>query len=202
MSAQMITSMAKFFSGITFATAALLITPPVSAQTGLRPLPPRLSSVSDEVGALSPDQGRALAEMITDIEQASGVRVIVLIAETTRPEDIESYTQRLSSLWMAQRPAMREGKFVFVVIAVSDRALRIAGGKPMGAIVDEVTKSQVMTDIIPMFRSKDYFQAAMLIVRELSNAIRRGSQLNGRPTVQRRQDDGVTATPPMSARAA
>lgn len=74
------------------------------AQEALRPLPPVLSAISDEVGALSESEGEALAEIVADARRASGVRIIIVIVETTVPENIESYTHRLRAQWQARRP--------------------------------------------------------------------------------------------------
>ena len=41
--------------------------------------------------ALSDFEGRALAGMIADLQRESGVRMIIVLAETTAPEQIEQY---------------------------------------------------------------------------------------------------------------
>ena len=59
----------------------------VSAQQ-LRPLPP-LRTLSDEVGVFSVEEGRALSRSAEETFDRTDVRVIVVITQTTKPEEIE-----------------------------------------------------------------------------------------------------------------
>ena len=71
---------------------ALLVVLVVSAaygQAGLRELPPLLRAISDEVGVLSIPEGKLLSRHIGRIEDERGIKIIVVIAETVRPEDID-----------------------------------------------------------------------------------------------------------------
>jgi len=142
------------------------------AQEALRPLPPILRAISDEVGALSTSEGEALAGIVADVGQTSGVRIIIAIVETTMPESIEIYTQRLQAYWGAHRPPSKGEEEVFIVVAAKDRTIRIASGVNMTAIVERVSNSKLMLDVGPLLRSGKYFPALALIVEGLSQAIR------------------------------
>jgi uncharacterized protein len=147
-----------------------------SAQSAVRPLPPYLRDISDEVGALSDKEGQALAGMIADLQRERGVRLIIVIAETTAPESIEDYTKRLSGDWLARRPPLYGEERVFAVVDTTDRAVRIATGEKMAPLIDQISKSQFMTDLLPLFSRHEYFQALRIIVERLSQAImQRGS---------------------------
>ena len=141
------------------------------SQAAPRRLPPVLRAISDEVGALSVPEGQALASILADVKQKSGVEIIVVVAETTGAESIEEYTQRLSAHWRAYGRSPDGERRVFVVVAVADCSLRIASEKQMASVVEQVTKSPLMTDLLPMFRHGEYFRALALIVEQLSRAI-------------------------------
>ena len=96
----------------------------------LRPLPPLLRTVSDEVGALSAEEGRAISRSAEEIFERTGVRVIVVIAETTEPEEIEDYTERLGQRWKRERHLVPEHS-VFVVLAVRDREFQVMPGRAL-----------------------------------------------------------------------
>lgn len=149
----------------------------VRAQETLRLLPPVLSTISDEVGALSVPDGEALAEIVAEVWRVNGVRIIIVIVETTLPENIESYTHRLRAHWQERRPSTDGEEDVFVVIAAKDRTMRIAAGLRMAAIVKEVSSTKLMVDVGPLLRSGKYFSAIVLIVERLLQAIRSASSM-------------------------
>jgi uncharacterized protein len=141
------------------------------AQEALRSLPPILRTISDEVGALSTSEGQALGGIIADVQQERAVRIIVVIAETTMPESIESYTHRLRAHWAALRPLPDGVEDILVVVAVTDGILRIAAGVNMAPIVARISIDKVVTEVRPLLRSGKYFAALVLIIERLSQAI-------------------------------
>jgi uncharacterized protein len=145
------------------------------AQEALRQLPPMLRAISDELGVLSESEGQALSKRVADIQQESRVRIIVVIAETTLPESIESYSHRLLAHWRANRPPPEGVEDVVIVFAITDRTLRIAAGMGMAAVVARVSNNKLMLDTGALLRSRKYFSAAALIVERLSQAIRSDS---------------------------
>lgn len=170
--AAIIRNLAVTFIALGFA----LQSPNARTQEAVRPLPPMLRAISDEVGALSVSEGEALARIVGDIQQESGVRIIVVIVETTVPESIESYSHRLLAHWGANRPPPDGVEDVIIVVAVTDRTLRIAAGIKMASVVEQVSNNKLMLDVAPLFRSGKYFPAVVLIVERLSQAIRSKSE--------------------------
>ena len=146
------------------------------AQEVLRPFPPMLRAISDEVGALSVSEGQALSRIVDDIQQENKVRIIVVIVETTFPESIESYSHRLLAHWRANRPPPDGVEDIIIVVAATDRTLRIAAGLKMASVVEQVSNNKLMLDVAPLFRSGKYFPAVVLIVERLSQAIRSKSK--------------------------
>jgi uncharacterized protein len=126
----------------------------------LRPLPPLLHTLSDEVGALSVEEGRALSRSAEEIFDRTGVRVIIVIAETTKPEEIEDYTERLGQRWKRERHLVPEHS-VFVVLAVRDREFQVMPGKGLESVDRELKKPEAYAGLVQLFRERRYFDALM-----------------------------------------
>jgi uncharacterized protein len=140
------------------------------AQATLRPLPPMLHAISDEVEALSEPEGRSLAKTVSDIQRETGVRIMVVIVGTTQPESMESYSHRLLIHWGTNRPPPLGVEDIIIVLAVEDRTLRIAAGIGMAPIVKEVSNNNLMSDVGLLFRNSKYFSAVEIILERLSQA--------------------------------
>ena len=152
------------------ATFVLLILVPSAWAEELRPLPPLLHTVSDEVGVLSIEQGRALSRSAEDIFDRTGVRVIIVVAETTRPEEIEDYTERLGQRWKRERDLVPE-RSIFVVLAVKDRELQVMPGKGLEFVDRELKKPEAYAGLAPLFRERRYFDALVTVNQRLLQMI-------------------------------
>lgn len=136
-------------------------------QAGLRELPPLLRAISDEIGVISVSEGRKLFRHIARVEDERGIKIIVVVAETVRPETIEDYTRRLLAHWRAGSRALDEGRYVFVVVAVKDRELRITPGSKTMDIVEELERTGALKGVPPLLRQARYFDALDAIVTQL-----------------------------------
>lgn len=141
------------------------------AQTTLRPLPPLLHSISDEVGVLSVAEGLALSRLIDDIRTRKEAEIIILIAETTQPESMDAYIMRLLKAWRIQTDRLRHGRFVFVVIAKDERILRVVPGPRLLSILKPFEQSDVLIGAHAHLKRNEYFQGLSLIVQKLSQLI-------------------------------
>lgn len=148
------------------ATLVLLMFALAARAEELRPLPPLLHTVSDEAGALSVDQGRALSRSAEDIFDRTGVRVIIVIAETTRPEEIEDYTERLGQRWKRERDLVPE-RSIFVVLSVRDREFQVMPGRGLEFVDRELKKPEAYAGLSPLFRQGRYFDALMTVNQRL-----------------------------------
>lgn len=160
--------------GILVLSGCLLHADQVTAQA-LRELPPYLRDISDEVGALPDSEGRALATLIANVQRETGVRIVIVIAETTAPESIEDYTTRLSNYWLARRPPAQGEERIFFVLDLKDGSVRLATGEKMASLVEKVSKSDFMSDLLPMFKRGEYYRALKRVVERLSAIIKQRS---------------------------
>jgi uncharacterized protein len=134
-------------------------------QPELRPLPLLLRSVSDEVGALSDAQGKALSKFLQDIFESTSVRIIMVIAETTKPEPVEDYAERLARRWSRER-ALDPTRAVFVIVAVDDREMQVLPGSAL-RLDAELTDPSIARNLVPLFRERRYFEALMKLTQRL-----------------------------------
>lgn len=144
----------------------------VWAQPELRPLPSELRSLSDEVGALSDAEGKDLTQSLQDMFDSTGVRVIVLISGTTKPETIPDYAERLAQRWTLER-ATDPTHSIFVIVAVDDREMQILPGRALRPQA-ELTDPLIGRDLAPFFRERRYFEALTRVTRRLRSVIEKG----------------------------
>ena len=131
----------------------------------LRPLPPHKRILSDEIHALSDAEGVELSRSLQEVVDSTGILVVMVIAETTRPEPIRDYAERLALQWAHER-TIEPGRSVFVIVAVSDREMRVLPGRDLrwGA---ELSESDVTQDLGPLFRERRYFEALTKLTARL-----------------------------------
>jgi len=166
---------------------ALAIGLPARAQDVL-PVPPLSGRVVDQTTTLTPAQIDALTQKLAALEQQSGAQVAVLIVPTTLPEDIASYGQRVADQWKIGR--RNEGDGVLVVVAKTDRHVRVEVAKALeGAIPDVAARRIVTEQMLPAFKTGDYAGGLNAAVDKLSSLIRKEAlpapQPGAKPTAQR-----------------
>ena len=139
--------------GAALVVVALLFAATAFAQ--IKVAPPT-SRVTDLAGVLDATQRNALEERLAAFEAKKGSQIAVLVVPTTGPETIEQFAFRVAEQWKVGRKRVDDG--ALLVVAVKDRALRIEVGYGLeGALPDAVAKRIVSDDIIPHFKSGDWY---------------------------------------------
>jgi len=119
------------------------------------PVPALSGRVIDQTATLSPAQSQALSDKLAALEQQAGSQVVVLMVPTTAPEDIAAYAQRVADQWKIGRRDVGDG--VLVVVAKSDRKVRIEVAKTLeGAIPDLAARRIITEQVTPAFRAGDF----------------------------------------------
>lgn len=144
--------------------------PSAAAQQQLQPLPPLLRTLSDEVGVLSVKEGRELSRSIEEIETRTGVRMVMVIAETVEPEPIEDYAERLARRWERER-SIDLARSIFVVIAVKDRAMQVSPGRALEAVDHALARRGLLSELGPLFGSGRYFDALMILTSRIREIV-------------------------------
>ena len=123
--------------------------------TGLQTVPALRAHVMDETGTLSAADTASLEQQLAGFERERGAQIVVLMVNTTAPEDIADYSQRVAEAWKLGRAGVGDG--LLLVAALQDRRVRIAPYKTLeGAIPDALAKRIIDQQIVPAFRRGDY----------------------------------------------
>lgn len=132
----------------------LLLAGPGPTRAADVPVPELRARVTDVIGLLPADLRAALEARLQTFEREKGSQVAVLIVATTQPETIEQYSIRVVDAWKLGREKPDDG--VLLLVAQSDRALRIEVGRGLeGAIPDAIAKRVIEETIVPRFREGD-----------------------------------------------
>ena len=119
------------------------------------PVPPLSGRVIDQTGTLTPAQSTALSAKLEAIETKRGAQIVVLMVPTTAPEDIAAYAQRVADTWKIGRREVGDG--ILVVVAKTDRAVRIEVAKALeGAVPDVLAGRIIQQQVVPAFRAGDF----------------------------------------------
>ena len=133
---------------------ALLGATLVSAQD-VQPVPALAARVIDQTATLTADQRAALESKLAAFEAAAGPQIVLLLVNSTAPEDIAAYAQRVADVWKIGRRDVGDG--VLLVVSKGDRRVRIEVAKALeGAIPDLAARQIIDNAVRPAFRADDY----------------------------------------------
>jgi uncharacterized protein len=117
----------------------------------LKPVPTLTERVIDQTGTLSSADVARLVTKLAEFEASAGPQIVVLMVDSTAPEDIASYAQRVGETWKIGRRDVGDG--LLLVIAKNDRKLWIAPAKALeGAVPDLAARRIIQSDISPRFK--------------------------------------------------
>jgi uncharacterized protein len=125
---------------------------PAAAQLAVPALSGR---VVDETATLSAGQKAALERTLQEFEARKGSQIAILVVTTTAPEAIEAYALRVAEQWKLGRRKIDDG--AVLVVAKSDRALRIEVGYGLEGALNDATAKRIISEIItPRFQQEDF----------------------------------------------
>ncbi len=133
---------------------------------------PELSGrVIDNTGTLSAAERSLLEKKLAGLESASGSQVVVLMVNTTAPEDIAAFANRVGNTWKIGRREVGDG--LIVLVAKEDRKIRIEVAKTLeGAVPDLMASRVISQSIAPRFKQGEFFSGLDAGVDQLSVLIR------------------------------
>ena len=174
---------------LVFQTLALLVlgltSSPALAQDVL-PVPALSARVIDQTATLTPAQLSALDTQLAALEAKRGAQLVVLMVASTQPEDVASYAQRVGEAWKIGRRNVGDG--LLIVVAKSDRHVRIEVAKTLeGAVPDLAARQVIDRAMKPAFRTGDYAGGLSAAITQLDARI--GGE--GLPTPSARGSGGA-----------
>lgn len=118
------------------------------------PVPPLNARVLDQTHTLTPQQRAALESKLAGFEAEAGTQIVVLLVPTTKPEDIAAYAHRVADAWKIGRRDVGDG--LLIVVALTDRTVRIEVSKSLEGAVPDLAASQIIGQtIVPAFKRGD-----------------------------------------------
>lgn len=128
--------------------------PVAQAQSPL-PVPALAAHVLDQTGTLDGAQRSSMEARLVELEQREGSQVVVLMVESTAPEDIASFANRVASTWKIGRAEVGDG--VLIVVAKSDRKMRIEVAKTLEGAIPDLAAARIIDQAMkPKFRENDF----------------------------------------------
>lgn len=138
-------------------------------------VPALTARVTDLTGTLTADQRATLETKLQALEAQKGSQIAVLMVPTTKPEEIEQYSIRVTDQWKLGRKKVDDG--VLLLIAKDDRKLRIEVGYGLeGALPDAIAKRIIAEDITPHFKQGDFYGGIVAGITRI-DAVIKGEQL-------------------------
>ncbi len=135
--------------------ALAMLAAPAFAQN-LQPIPKLSARVTDLTGTLTAEQQSMLEEKLSAFEARKGSQIAVLVVPTTEPEEIDQYSIRAVDQWKLGRQKTDDG--VLLLVAKSDRDLRIEVGKGLEGTLTDLTAHRIISEtIIPLLRQGDFY---------------------------------------------
>lgn len=165
---------------------SLLFLLTLPAQAEELAVPVLSARVTDLTGTLNNEQRNTLENRLQELETQKGSQIAVLLVPTTKPEEIEQYSIRVTDKWKLGRAKIDDG--VLLLIAKDDRKVRIEVGYGLeGVLPDSVAKRIIDEIIVPHFKQGDFYGGIVAGVTRLDTIIQ-GEPLP--PPSMNQQDNG------------
>ncbi len=143
----------------------------VSALAAVLPVPTLTGQVMDQTGTLQPAEIASLDAKLKALASQKGAQVVVLMVDSTAPEDIFSYSNRVANVWKIGRKDVGDG--VLIVVAKSDRRMRIEVAKTLEGAVTDISSGRIINEAMaPRFRANDFAGGIEASVDAVSALIR------------------------------
>ena len=150
------------------------------------PVPKLSGQVIDQTGTLKPAEAEALTQQLAAIEQQRGAQIVVLMVDSTQPEDIATYAQRVADTWKVGRRDVGDG--LVIVVAKRDRRINIQVAKALeGAVPDLLASRIIERQIKPAFKAGDFAGGLQAAVGQLDRALAGEALPAPEPTPKGRQ---------------
>lgn len=112
--------------------------------------------VTDYAGVLSPEQRSSLETKLVAFDDSTSTQVAIVLMRSIGGYDIADYSVQLFNRWKIGNQEKNNG--VLILAAIEDRKVFITTGFGIeGALPDALCKRIVERDIVPRFKTQDYF---------------------------------------------
>ena len=120
-----------------------------------RPDPPRL--VNDFAGVLSEPERAALENKLVAYDDSTSNQVVIVTVKSLSNQPIEEYSLKILRSWGIGNKKTNNG--ILIVAAIDDHLIRIETGYGLEGAIPDITANQIIAnDIVPSFRSSNYYE--------------------------------------------
>ena len=117
--------------------------------------PPLTGRIVDEAGLLSPQAEAAIEPKLADLEQRSGIQLVVATVSSLEGQEIEPYANELFRTWKLGEANKNNG--ILLLVAPNERRVRIEVGYGLeGTLSDALSKVIITNAITPRFKTGDF----------------------------------------------
>src|SRR5262245_62509923 len=117
--------------------------------------PPLTGRIVDQANIIPADTRAALESKLADLEQKSGIQLVVATVNSLEGQDIEPYANELFRNWKLGEKAKNNG--VLLLVAPNERRVRIEVGYGLeGTLTDALSKIIITNAITPRFKTGDF----------------------------------------------
>jgi uncharacterized protein len=135
--------------------AALLVLCLGAVSASALDFPPLTGRVVDQAGILNADIRGDLADKSKDLEEKSGIQLVVATVTSLQGSDIETYANELFRTWKLGQAQKNNG--VLLLVAPNERKVRIEVGYGLeGTLTDAVASVIISSAIVPRFKNGDF----------------------------------------------
>ena len=117
--------------------------------------PPLTGRVVDQAGVMSANSRSAVEAKLKDLEDKSGIQLVVATVKSLQGGDIETYANQLFRTWKLGQAQKNNG--VLLLVAPAEHKVRIEVGYGLeGTLTDALSSVIISSAIVPRFKANDY----------------------------------------------
>ena len=143
-----------FNAAPTFAVAAALVCC-LASLVFAYDFPPLSGRVVDQAGVMSAPSRSAVEAKLKDLEDKSGIQLVVATVRSLQGGDVETYANQLFRFWKLGEAKKNNG--VLLLVAPSEHKVRIEVGYGLeGTLTDALSSVIIQSAILPRFKANDF----------------------------------------------
>ncbi len=117
--------------------------------------PPLTGRIVDQANIISSEARLSIGPKLADLEDKSGIQLVVATVKSLDGEEIEPYANGLFRTWKLGEKTKNNG--VLLLVAPNERRVRIEVGYGLeGTLTDALSKIIIANAIAPRFKAGDY----------------------------------------------
>src|ERR1700734_2202415 len=143
--------------------------------------------VVDQAGVMSADSRSAVEAKLKDLEDKSGIQLVVATVKSLQGSDVETYANQLFRAWKIGQAQKNNG--VLLLVAPAEHKVRIEVGYGLeGTLTDALSSVIIASAIVPRFKTNDYSGGIERGVDGIISVLS-GDTADWQPNPQVRRDD-------------